>query len=289
MPKLVLLALADMAGSSSDQAWPSIGYLVERTGMSRCSVMRAVQTLVNFKLVEVERRPNRTNIYRICKSHCETPVVSERDHGSLRERPPQSHSETRTYKEPRKNLPRTNKKPAPKFELPVALNTPEFKAAWEGFQEMRKAIKKPLTARAMSLVINKIELWGHDVAIEALDRSTTNNWQGVFDPRESRDQAKSKPAQAPAARSTWHIQQELTAVEELIKDVQKHRSEVAGGDYCWPAGTDHKAKWIELCARRKALRMEIAGLNPKPKPNTTQLDAVGALASAKRVNRPQAA
>lgn len=289
MPKLVLLALADMAGSSSDQAWPSVEYLVERTGMSRCSVMRAVQTLVNFKLVEVERRPNRTNIYRICKSHCETPVVSERDHGSLRERPPQSQSETQTYKEPRKNLSGTNKKPAVKFELPVALNTPEFKAAWEGYREMRKAIKKPLTARAMSLVINKVELWGHDLAIEALDRSTTSNWQGVFDPRESRDQAKSKPAQAPAARSKWEIREELVSVEELIKDVLRHRSEVAGGDHCWPAGSNYREQYQELLRRRKELNLEKAGFDPKPKPNTTQLDAVGALASAKRVNRPQAA
>lgn len=289
MPKLVLLALADMAGSSSDQAWPSIEYLVQRTGSSRSTVLRSLETLVNLKVIEVIKRPNRTNTYKLLGCQSDTPMVSERHPHGITVTPPQYQSDTQTYNEPIKNLPRTNKKPAPKFELPVALNTPEFKAAWEGYREMRKAIKKPLTARAMTLVINKIELWGHDLAIEALDRSTTNNWQGVFDPRESRDQAKSKPAQAPAARSTWHIQQELTAVEELIKDVQKHRSEVAGGDYCWPAGTDHKAKWIELCARRKSLRMELAGLNPKPKPNTTQLDAVGALASAKRVNRPQAA
>ena len=54
---------------------------------------------------------NRTNIYRICKSHCETTAVSQRDHHSLTERPPQSHSETQTYQEPTKNLSGTYQEP----------------------------------------------------------------------------------------------------------------------------------------------------------------------------------
>ena len=53
---------------------------------------------------------------------------------------------------------------------------------WVGFVEMRKAIKKPMTARAMALIVNKLVVLrddGYNPA-EVLDQSTLNNWQGVF-------------------------------------------------------------------------------------------------------------
>ena len=77
MPKLVLLALADMAGSSSDQAWPSIEYLVQRTGSSRSTVLRSLETLVNLKVIEVIKRPNRTNTYKLLGCQRDTPMVSQ--------------------------------------------------------------------------------------------------------------------------------------------------------------------------------------------------------------------
>jgi len=257
MPKLVLLALADMAGSGSDQAWPSVQYLVDKTGMSRCSVMRSIQHLVSMELVKVQKRPNKTNVYQIWKSHSETPVVSERDHGSLTVRPPQSQGETQTNKEPIKNQPRTKKKDE-EVKLPVALNTPAFKEAFDGFREMRKIIKKPLTPRALTLIIDKLEGWGHDVAIQALDRSTENNWQGVFDPRDSKF-SQDKNGATQAKRTTWSIKADIENLSEMIKDIQKHRSEVAGGEYHWPS-PELQQKHRDLCTQRKALRNEQASL-----------------------------
>lgn len=288
MPKLVLLALADMAGAGSDQAWPSIEYLQEKTGMGRNTVMRAIQTLSNLKLVEVEKRSNRTNIYRICKSHSGTTVVPERDHGSPGEGPPQSQSGTQTYKEPTKNLPRTKREPAPEVELPLALNTPAFKEALKGFEEMRRTIKKPLTARAKTLVINKVEAWGHDVAVEALDRSTTSCWQGVFDPRESRGSQTIK-GQPNKPRSTYDIRNQIEALDEEIRSVLRHRSEVAGGDHCWPTNTNYEEQYNELAKQRREANRELAGMRKpttQPKPS---IPALAALAESKRVGGEKAA
>jgi hypothetical protein len=55
--------------------------------------------------------------------------------------------------------------------------------AMEGFIEMRKSIKKPLTARALSLVINRLgdfKAKGHDPNA-ILDQSVLNNWQGLYE------------------------------------------------------------------------------------------------------------
>ena len=51
---------------------------------------------------------------------------------------------------------------------------------------MRKAIKKPLTDRAMSGILSRLNnLAGDDLEkIEILDQSTMNSWQGIFPLRE---------------------------------------------------------------------------------------------------------
>lgn len=57
--------------------------------------------------------------------------------------------------------------------------------AWNGYVEMRKKLRKPMTARARSLVINALQAMhgkGLDVAL-ALDNSTRNDWIDVYEPK----------------------------------------------------------------------------------------------------------
>jgi len=258
MPKLILLALADMTGAQGESAWPSMGYLVEKTGMSRCSVIRAISSLVEAGLVVVEKRPNRSNIYQLQGYQRETMAVSERDHGSLGERPRQSRRETLTIKEPKKNQPRTKE-----LELPIAFRTDEFRNALAGFEAMRKKIKKPLTERGLELVVAKLEGFGYADAIQALDNSTMSCWQGVFEPDKpgktgSPGTTENKP------RSAWTIRQELDATDVLITEARAHRSEVAGGEYLWD-NPRARAEHASLVKQRKALNRELAGQSPKEK------------------------
>ena len=56
------------------------------------------------------------------------------------------------------------------------------KEAWQGFCDMRKAIKKPMTPRAETLVLKELYLLrsrGHDPNA-CLDQSTLKNWLDVF-------------------------------------------------------------------------------------------------------------
>jgi hypothetical protein len=61
--------------------------------------------------------------------------------------------------------------------------------AWNGFMEMRKRVRAPMTNRAVQLVIAdllKLKTQGEDVGA-VLDRSTQNSWKGVFPTKQSRD------------------------------------------------------------------------------------------------------
>lgn len=120
LQKLVLLAIADYAGRENNSAWPSVSTLAERCGISRMSAIRAIRELQDAKLLEVETRSNRTNLYRLPVGESGgyqsdtgyqrvTTVVSESDHGSTTQLPPQYHSDTLTSKEPVKNQSRTSK------------------------------------------------------------------------------------------------------------------------------------------------------------------------------------
>ena len=67
---------------------------------------------------------------------------------------------------------------APKFVLPdwIPLD------AWQGFVDMRKKLKAPLTPRAITLLMSKLDelrTQGNDPG-EVLDQSTERAWRGVF-------------------------------------------------------------------------------------------------------------
>lgn len=78
----------------------------------------------------------------------------------------------------------------------IALPTYIDKEAWAGFEDMRRAIKKPLTDRSRKLVLyelQRIKDAGH-CANAALDQSTNHCWADVYVPKE-------KPIEAAVGRA----------------------------------------------------------------------------------------
>ena len=64
-------------------------------------------------------------------------------------------------------------------------NDLELDEAFRGFIDMRKQIKKPMTARAVDMMINKINGIGdNNRAIECLNESTLHCWQTIYPERE---------------------------------------------------------------------------------------------------------
>ena len=68
------------------------------------------------------------------------------------------------------------KKKSDKFELPYFI-LPEV---WDDFEKMRKSIKKPLTDRARTTIVNKLRKFGEHSANEILDQSIEHCWQTVY-------------------------------------------------------------------------------------------------------------
>ena len=67
---------------------------------------------------------------------------------------------------------------AKSVELPVNVN----RELWIGFVDMRNSIKKPLTEKAVGLMINKLIGFG-ELANQSLENSIMCNYQGVFLPK----------------------------------------------------------------------------------------------------------
>lgn len=60
------------------------------------------------------------------------------------------------------------------------------KDPWDGFEEMRKKLKKPMTDRARVLKVTELQRFadsGHDVG-DILDKSTANSWTDLYEPKE---------------------------------------------------------------------------------------------------------
>jgi hypothetical protein len=71
--------------------------------------------------------------------------------------------------------------------------------AWQGWVEMRKQRKRPLTDRATARAINKLDVIrakGHDIA-ELLDRSTINGWLDIYEPKGTKNAGNSASTTEP--------------------------------------------------------------------------------------------
>lgn len=78
----------------------------------------------------------------------------------------------------------------------AVFSNPELQRALEGFIDMRRAIKKPLTDRALEMILTRLDKLSSGVTdkdrykAEALNQSVLNNWAGVFEVRDFTDSRK---------------------------------------------------------------------------------------------------
>lgn len=97
-----------------------------------------------------------------------------------------------------------------KFDLPDWID-PD---AWEGFVGMRKAIKKPMTHRAMELAVAKLvklDALGY-AAADVLNQSTLNSWQGLLEVKDyERKNFGSKPSGEGASAGKPSLSEQVRA------------------------------------------------------------------------------
>lgn len=73
-------------------------------------------------------------------------------------------------------------------------NNEDLKETLYEFIKMRKTIKKPMTTRALKILLNKLDKMFSDEAdkIESLNNSILNSWQGVFELKKVNNTNKNK-------------------------------------------------------------------------------------------------
>jgi hypothetical protein len=95
---------------------------------------------------------------------------------------------------------REDKKREEEIEFPASLQTSRFRQAWSDYVDYRKASRlKPLQHASIKAQLLKLSEMGHDTAIEAINDSIANGWQGIFPPKKNNSQPMD--ARKPVVRS----------------------------------------------------------------------------------------
>ena len=128
----------------------------------------------------------------LCKRYGREGAADRMPEYAARMRPACDADATRTKPQCESDAPSPSPSPSP---LPIPKDNgaqaplPDWVPvdSWAGYVEMRKKIRKPMTARAMALVLGKLEALrgtGSDPAV-ILDQSTANSWVDVYPPQAS--------------------------------------------------------------------------------------------------------
>ena len=213
--KFTLVALCECANYQTGKIFPSIKHLCQITGQDRKTVISNIGKLVSEGwLCETGERVGKTGQIKVYQANIGTVPKTEQSqerNGSAFPVKESRKRDTEPSMEPSRNIDR------------VALPDWLPMDAWNGWVEMRKQRKRPLTDRATNRAINKLDAIrakGHDIA-ELLDRSTINGWLDIYEPKETNRAGNSaKPTEPTNAmvRAVIASQARRTADEQRPAD-----------------------------------------------------------------------
>ena len=194
MERLLYMVLARHSDNETGESFPSIETLCKKTGVKdKRTIVNHLRNLENFGLISIVKQLGYANKYylnnipkelvtkNVPSTKNDTGVVTKNDTGVVTKNVPL----TRLNK-------KTNKKDPIKKETTFDIMIKEFteneelKTTIYDFIKMRKAIKKPLTDKALKLIFNKINKISvnEEKQIDILNQSILNSWQGIFEIKE---------------------------------------------------------------------------------------------------------
>lgn len=195
----VLLKALKHADDRTGDAWPSVEGFMETCGMDRRGVEKTLKQLAMLgvlPIIEAGGGRTRTTRRRVT---LETPASMT---GVIGRETPASNDKTpasNDTKTPVKDTGQTNHKNKPPEQtkaqpIPSALDTPEFRRAFEDFRTHRRESKKKLTPTAERSQLKRLEKIGVDRAIAAIEHSIAQGWQGIFESNERGNRPEVKNA-----------------------------------------------------------------------------------------------
>lgn len=70
----------------------------------------------------------------------------------------------------------------PMCPIPQKLATEAFQVAWSEWLEYKaKDLKEPMSERAQRMALHRMEAWGPERAVSAIEYSIERGWQGIFE------------------------------------------------------------------------------------------------------------
>jgi hypothetical protein len=192
---LVLLALADCADEKSGECWPSIPHIAEKARITERGASGIMQHFIKagvVELVDAGGGRGHSRRYRIkgeahsgfdfLKGEAGSSFTAIKD-----ERGSSKRMKVETLKGERGDTAIRMNRQEPSVKQPLGASAfclPDWipVESWNGFTEMRQKIRKPLTDRAVSLIVKELEKLkakGHAPG-DVLDQSVRNGWQDVY-------------------------------------------------------------------------------------------------------------
>jgi hypothetical protein len=167
------------------------------TGISYQRLRGLVSKLIDDEMIKVKKQCSRYTIYEIVNyskfNSQETKEIqgaSDIDNSQVTASQQSGNSQVTTNKEGNKKVKKDKKDISNMFA--DYTDSPELAEALNEFVKMRLSIKKPLTERAVKIMLDKLDDFGRTdyEKIQVLNQSIMNCYQGIFP---LKHQAKNKP------------------------------------------------------------------------------------------------
>ena len=178
--KILLLVLISYENELEGYSYPSQTRLIRETGLSKKTLLKCLNELEEKGYIKRVKEKGENNKYYISSSAKIDTTGSGKNDTT-------TSSKNSTLKELNKNKKEKKENKTDLDKLIEAYTENDLLVeALKDFMKMRKAIKKPLTDRAMRGILNKLDKFASDDLdkIEILERSIVNCWQDVFQIKE---------------------------------------------------------------------------------------------------------
>ena len=100
---------------------------------------------------------------------------------SLQENTQENTQESNKKKSTKPRKPKFTFEEACAVQLPIGVN----RDLWIAYIEMRQASKKLPTQKAIKMILDDLNKWGHEKANQSIQNSIKSNWVGLFEPKQA--------------------------------------------------------------------------------------------------------
>jgi hypothetical protein len=184
--------IARRAGKQT--AFAGIDSMAKVCCIAKHTVISAIRILESYRMILVTRKAGTTTHYTLTPKSKWTPLpnlhTQEGSANGVTHRCKAGNATGAngvTKGNPSKVIPLRKSQPSLDFELPPELETPEFRAAWQDWEQHRREIKHALTDSTRQKQIKRLAKEGLKVALRTIENSIEKGYHGLYDSNSRND------------------------------------------------------------------------------------------------------